>query len=213
MNYFDEFEFKIPSQLRAIKSIETIVQSLEELSQSRDLTTITTRELSDRSGYALGTIFHHFKKFDDIFVYLFLMRRRKSLLKLVDVINKYPTEQPLSVLASITVNHFIHELSKPNRQALLFVMSHFLRRTKHPERFSIEGDLLISAWMNASQRDKTNTIYTFSENELRLRIRAVQAIIRSPFFENDPIAGTAEHKEIAFNLFMRLFIAPDLVEL
>jgi hypothetical protein len=75
---------------------------------------------------------------------------------------------------------------------------------------NLEADILIPHWMNASQRDETNTIFNFNEDELRLRLRAIQAIARSPFFENDAIAGTAQHKEIAFNLFMQIFMAPDV---
>ena len=91
-------------------------------------------------------------------------------------------------------------------------MRHFFKHTKSPELINIEIDSLIPYWITASQLDKTNTIYNFRENELKLRFRAIQSLVRSPFFENDPIAGTEEHKDIAFKLFMQLFTTPDLIE-
>jgi AcrR family transcriptional regulator len=205
MDYFEEFGFKKPKQQRTIKTIEDITNALELLSQSEDFAKLTTRDLSDRSGYALGTIFHHFDKFDNVFVYVFLARRRKALLNFEDIINQHPSDQPLSVLADSVLTCIIDELSKPPRKILLFLISKFLRSTKHPELINIEADLLIPAWTKASQRDKTNTIYNFSVNELGLRLRALQAITRSPFFEDNPIAGKAEHKAIAFTLFMQIF--------
>ena len=211
MDYFDEFGFKTPKQQRTIKTIEDIAKALELISQSEEFATLSTRDLSDRSGYALGTIFHHFDKFDDIFVYVFLVRRRKALLNFEDIINQHPSDQPLSVLADSVVTCIIDELSKRPRKMLLFFINKFLRSTKHPELINIEADLLIPAWTKASQRDKTNTIYNFSENELGLRLRALQAITRSPFFEDNPIAGTAEHKAIAFSLFMQIFTASQPV--
>ena len=162
MDYFEEFGFKKPKQQRTIKTIEDITNALELLSQSEDFAKLTTRDLSDRSGYALGTIFHHFDKFDNVFVYVFLARRRKALLNFEDIINQHPSDQPLSVLADSVLTCIIDELSKPPRKILLFLISKFLRSTKHPELINIEADLLIPAWTKASQRDKTNTIYNFS---------------------------------------------------
>lgn len=208
MGYFDEFEIKTPNQQRAKKTLADIVESIEALSQSGDLSNLKTRELSAHSGYALGTIFHHFRKLDDIFIYVFLVRRRKAISNIAEIINKHPSNQPLSVLASNVLNGFIQELSRPNRKTLLFVMSQFFKRTKNPQLINMEADVLIPVWMNASQRDKTNTIFNFSANELRSRFRAIQSVVRSPFFEDDVIAGTAEHKEIALNIFMKLFINP-----
>ena len=211
MDYFDEFEFKTPKQLRTKKAIDDIVESIEILSQSHDLKKISTRDLSKRSGYALGSIYAIFNKFDDIFIYVFLARRRKLISKLADFINNHPADQPLHVLVSILLNEFIDELSRPHRTTLLFVMSQFLKRTKNPQLINIEADWIIPLWINASLRDKTNTFYNFSENELKLKLRAVQSMVRSPFFEDIALAGTEEHKEIVFNHFMRLFIAPDLI--
>ena len=209
MDYFKEFDFKAPKQNRVVILIENVMQALKELAQSGDLAELTTRELSNRSGYSLSTIFHHFKKFDDVFIYLFLIRRKQANLEIAELINNHPTEQPLSVLASVLTNHIIDKLLIPNRKTLLFIVNLFLRRTKNPERLNMETDMLVPIWMNIYSRDKTNTFYKFSENELRQRLRALQSIIRSPFLEDDPMAGTAEHRKIALNIFMRLFTKPD----
>jgi len=209
MDYFEEFGFKAPKQQRGIKAIDDILQSLEVLPQSEGFTKVTTQDISDRSGYAVGTIFHHFRKLDNIFIYLFLIRRKKAILNIANIINKHPADQPLSVLMSHLVYGFIDEFSKVNRKKLIFVVNQFFKRTKYPMLINLEGDILIPLWMNASQRDETNTIFNFNEDELRLRLRAIQAIARSPFFENDAIAGTAQHKKIAFNLFMQIFMAQD----
>jgi AcrR family transcriptional regulator len=211
MDYFDEFEFKTPRQQRAKKALSDISESLEKLSKSGDLADLKSRGLSTHSGYAIGTIFHYFKKFDDVFVYIYLIRRRAALTSLGEIINNHPPQQNLSVLLNNVLNFFIDELLRPNRKTLLFVVSQFLKRTKNPQLINMEADVLIPLWMNASQRDKTGTIFSFSESEFRLRFRAMQSVVRSPFFEEDLIAGTDKHKELAFNIFMRLFTAPHLI--
>lgn len=205
MDYFDELEIKKPTQERVKKALADIVESIEVLSQSGDLASLKTRELSARSGYALGTIFHHFKKLDDIFVYVLFVRQKKAIASIAEIINRHPADQPLSTLANNVLNGFIQELSRPSRKQLIFVMNQFLKRTKNPQHIIMEADVLIPVWIEASQRDTTNTIFKFSENELRSRFRAIQSVVRSPFFEDDVIAGTEEHKEIALNIFMKLF--------
>jgi len=208
MDYFNEFEFNTPKQHRAIKTINDIIQSLETLSQDSDIQDISTRQLSKHSGYAVGTIFHHFKKLDDIFVYAFLIRQKRIMSKATLIITNHPTDHDLCTLICNLLKSTMNELSKPRRQTLIFLMNQFNRRTKYPQLCNLEADILIPIWKIASQQDKTHTIFNFSENELRLKIRALQAIIRSPFFEDSPMAGTAEHKSLALNNIMRLFAAP-----
>jgi len=212
MDSFDEFEFKTPKQQRTVKAINDIVESLEQMSQSYDLEKISTRALSKRSGYSLGTIFNIFNKFDDIFIYVFLIRRRKAISHFADIIIQHPADQPLQVLVSNLINTLMKELTRPNRKTLLFLINKFFKHTKRPQLFHIETDWLIPLWMKVIQQDKTNTFYNFSENEMKLKLRALQAMVSSPFFEDAPIAGTEEHKQIVFNQLMRLLIAPDLIK-
>lgn len=205
MNYFDEFDFKTSTQLRAKKALSDIVSSIEILSQSEDLENLKIRDLTARSGYSLGAIFHYFNSFNDIFIYVFLVRRKQAILKAVKIINEHPSDEPLSVLGGNLLDSFMYELSRPNRKTLLFVMGKFFKHSDNPQLINMELDVTIPAWMNASQRDKTNTFSNFSENELRLRLRSIQSFVRSPFLENNDIAGTEEHKAIALDIFMRLF--------
>lgn len=208
MDYFDEFEFKTPRQQRAKKALADISESLEKLSQSGDLAGLKSRTLSEHSGYAVGTIFNYFRKFDDVFVYIYLARRKKALSNIADIINNHPPHHTLNVFLTNVLDAFIHELSRPNRKTLLFVMHQFVKRTKHPEMINVAADILIPLWIDAGMRDETDTFCRFSECELRLRFRAMQAVVRSPFFEDDIMAGTEGHRDIALNIFTRLFTVP-----
>jgi AcrR family transcriptional regulator len=204
LNFFDEFEFRTPKQLRAQKALNDIQDSIEKLSRSGDLADLTSRKLSDRSGYSLGAIFHHFKKFDDVFVYIFLKRREKAYLNVAEIINQHPTDKPVDILLTSVMNSFIDELSAPNPKALLFVLRQFLKRTNYPQLINVHSDMLINPWINATLRDKTNTFVKLNEKELKLRFRAIQAVIRSPFFEEDALARTEEHKVIIMHVGIQL---------
>jgi len=218
MDYFEEFGFKTPKQERSKRTIEDIKQAIEELARAEvlfgtgELEAISTRDLADHSGHAIGTIFHHFKKFDDIYVYVFMRRRSKSISKVAAIINQHPADQPLSVLTRNVVNTMIGELSRPPRKVLIFFMNLYLMQAKIKTLLNPETDVLIPLWINAGQRNNTQTFLKLNEDELRLRIRTIHSMTMMPFFEDDPIAGTPAHIEMAVNIANQLFSVPDLSE-
>ena len=218
MDYFEEFGFKTPKQERSKRTIEDIMQAIEELTRTEELLgkgeleNISTRDLADHSGHAIGTIFHHFNKFDDIYVYVFMRRRKKSLLKVLDIISQHPADQPISVLIKNLIESMIGDLSRPPRKVLIFFMNRYLKQAKVKTLLNPETDILIPLWINAGQRNNTQTFLKLNEDELRLRIRTIHSMTIMPFFEDDPIAGTPAHIEMAVNIANKLFSVPDLSE-
>ena len=69
-----------------------------------------------------------------------------------------------------------------------------MRNTYQPHLTGLELDMLIPLLMQASQADKTGTFFNLNEDELRLRLRAVQAIINCPFYEDSPLARTGQSR-------------------
>jgi AcrR family transcriptional regulator len=208
MDYFKELNIRTPEQLRAKKTLEDIEEAFSVFAQLEQVEDVNSENLSAKSGYAQSTLFHHFKKFDDIFSYMFLVRRRKAVLSMSELMSKHPADAPLPVLVAGMVKMAIEQYNRPPRKALLFVVSKFFKNTKNPQLINLEGDHFIPVWMAVASRDQTNTFVKFTESELRLRIRAFQAVIRSPFFEDSAMAGTSEHTEIACSLVMNIFSAP-----
>ena len=209
---FNEFGFVTPKQERAKKAIDDIELAIELLSKNFNLEGITARDISDRSGYALGTIFHHFKKLDKIFIYLFLARRKRAYEKVIEIMEKHPSDQPLIVLLSDVINFLMDEMLRVDRKNFIFTVRLLLNRSKNPQLMNTQIDVLIPYWMNANQQDKTNTVLNYSEDELRLRLRAIQSIVRSPFLEENALAGTAKHREMSLNLALQIFSQPPCSE-
>ena len=213
MDYFDEFNFSAPKKNRSsLKTMEDIVLAAEVLAKSSEISESTVQNLADKAGYAKSTIFHHFKKFDDVFIYVFLIRRRKALLSIAELINQHPADAPLSVLVTNMLNLFFQQLNAPPRKVLLFILAKFFKHTKNPHLINLEADIFIPAWIFAVSRDNTNTFVKFNEVELRLRLRALQAVVRSPFFEDSAMAGTSEHFDVAYNIAMNVLNAPVVVD-
>ena len=109
MDYFDEFNFSAPKKNRSsLKTMEDIVLAAEVLAKSSEISQSTVQNLADKAGYAKSTIFHHFKKFDDFFIYVFLIRRRKALLSVAELINQHPADAPMSALVNNMLKLFLN---------------------------------------------------------------------------------------------------------
>ena len=208
MDYFKELNFRTPEQERAKKTLEDIEMAFSDLGQLGEIEDINSENLSAKAGYSQSTLFHYFKKFDDVYSYIFLIRTKKTTLIVCEMFNQHPADAPLSVLVGNLVKLSIEQCNRPPRKALLFLVKKFLKNTENPQLINTSADVVIPAWMAAIERDESNTFVKFTESELLLRFRAFQAVIRSPFFEDKAMAGTSEHTEIAYRLTMNIFSAP-----
>ncbi len=184
----------------------------EVLAKSSEISQSTVQNLADKAGYAKSTIFHHFKKFDDVFIYVFLIRRRKAILSVAELINQHPADAPMSALVNNMLKLFFEQFNAPPRKVLLFILAKFFKHTQNSHLINLEADIFIPAWISAVSRDQTNTFVKFNETELRLRLRALQAVIRSPFFEDSPMAGSSEHFDVAYSIAMNILNAPVVVD-
>jgi len=211
MDYFKEFNFRTPAQERSKKTLEDIEMAFSDLGQLGEIEDINSENLSAKAGYSQSTLFHYFKKFDDVYSYIFLIRTKKTTLIVCEMFNQHPADAPLSVLVGNLVKLSIEQCNRPPRKALLFLVKKFLKNTENPQLINTSADVVIPAWMAAIERDQTNTFVKFTESEMLLRMRAFQAVIRSPFFEDKPMAGTSEHTDIAYSLAMNIFSAPVAV--
>ena len=66
------------------------------------------------------------------------------------------------------------------------------------------ADALVKPFLAASQNDKSHTFRQMSEIEMRLVLRSLLYLVERPFVNDDPIAGTAEHRRIAIETSVRL---------
>ena len=195
-------------QERTIKTIEDILDAARALSDEGKLDALTVRALSSKSGYTAKTIYRYFEKFDDVFLSLFLWRRKKAIDEVAQIIQAHDCYKPLIDLISKITQAGIQEWDSKPRVIIKMVIRKFFRNCKEPEKYNILMDVLIAPFIDAQKRDQTNTFRITTENDMRLQIRAIQTAIRNPFFEDDPIAGTDEHRRLVIEMGVRLLCKP-----
>jgi len=206
MDKLDPNNYNIPEQQRAEKAIEAIIQAGKELIALDKAEELTTRRLTEKSGYSTGTLYRYFKKVDDVFVFLLVKRRKELFDDLANKISKHSPTDDVTILADTVTRTAIETWKKTvsKRVFLMFIRQYF-KRTPEPEMFQAVGDLLIPALTEVQRQDKTNTIKAMDEHELRLAIRCIQTAVNSPMLEGLDFAGSEEHKKITREIAIKLF--------
>ena len=187
------------------KSQEGIILAGEKLLLSGNVNLINAENLSKQSGYSIGNIYHHFKSLDQVFIKIFLKKRLDIFLELVDEINKFPKNKSCEELCKILVNKSFERANKLKIKVFQYIFKIMLTKSEQPEKINLIIDVLIEPLIECRKRNKTNSFREIEEDEMRLLLRSLQAFIRSPFLENQSIAGTALHKELTLNLCQKLF--------
>lgn len=164
------------------------------------------REIAQKSGYSVGTIYNYFKNMDSIFVYIFLRKQKYILKKLINVIDSHPADKNSEILIELIFEGFFKETENLKPALVRFFVRHFFKTASAPERFNIAIDVLIPPLIQARVRDTTGTFPIREPEELRLLLRGMQAVVRAPLFEQNPFFGTQEHKRLAKEVCRRLFL-------
>lgn len=194
-----------PTQHRAHSAIDNILESAFLLAQQGDLSAMTARELSKRSGYSIGSIYYHFKKVNNIYSLLFERMREKRMEELAQAILELDPKQGVEAAMRLLVGNVFAIFNRPKRSVLVYFARLYLRNAEKPETFSAMIDTLVDPLMVVASRDQTNTFRRMSQFEVRMMLKAIQAVIRNPFLENDPLAGSEEHQHMATVLAIKLF--------
>jgi AcrR family transcriptional regulator len=200
---------KTPSQKRSIQTTENILEAAKLLSDEGVIELLSARSLSEKSGYSIGTIYHYFEKIEYVLLELFLRKRKKGIAEVAKLIDTHDPQSDVSELMTRIVDMGIKEWRSKNPIILKLAIRQFFKNSKEPEKFNLLIDDLIPSLLAAQKRDLTNTFRLMSDNELRLQIRAIQMTVRNPFFEDDPFAGSPDHRRWTIEMAIRLFGKPS----
>jgi hypothetical protein len=189
----------------ARKSQEAILLAGEKLLLSGNVNLITAENLSKHSGYSIGNIYHHFKNIHEIFITIFIKKRIEIFLELANEINKFPKNQSCENLFKILIDKIFERQKKLKTKTIQYLFQLMLKKSEEPEKFNLIIDILIEPLIECRKRNKTNSFKEIEEDEMRLLLRSLQAFIKSPYLENQPIAGTLLHKKLTLDLCQKLF--------
>lgn len=189
----------------ARKSQEAILLAGEKLLLSGNINLITAENLSKHSGYSIGNIYHHFKNIHEIFITIFIKKRIEIFIELANEINKFPKNQSCENLFKILIDKIFERQKKLKTKTIQYLFQLMLKKSEEPEKINLIIDVLIEPLIECRKRNKTNSFKEIEGDEMRLLLRSLQAFIKSPYLENQSIAGTLLHKKLTLDLCQKLF--------
>ena len=185
--------------------MDDLLDSADHLVTAADPKKFTARSLAEKSGYALGTLTTRLQSVENVFIWAIARQRDQHVQAIVKIIEEFDIEKPIQVLGELLIEKAFETFKKVNPKVMQFIESRLIKRDQFSSKYFHFIDPVSLALFKYSKKNTSNTFRELTENEAKLLIRAFIMIGERPFAEEDPIAGSKEHRRIAVDSFVRLF--------
>ena len=198
-------EFSEVKQARSAKTLNDLLDTADQLVTAADPKSFTARSLSEKSGYALGTLLNRLESVENVFIWAIEKQRDKHIQSVVKIIEDFDLNKPIQELAEVLAQKCFETIENVNPKVIQFIESRLIKRDQFSSKYFHFLDSIAEALFKNSKINTSNTFRAVTENEARLICRAFIIIVERPFVEEDPIAGSNEHRRIVIESFVRLF--------
>lgn len=123
------------NQLRADVTLDNILESADSILHEGSYKDINVRNLAEKSGYSVGTLYCYFEKAEDALILAILRKREKQFYVLMDVINQFSVDRPLRELLELIIDSSFKEFNRMNHRVFSFIFRMILKFSKNPWAF------------------------------------------------------------------------------
>ena len=204
MNKNAVVEFSKTKQSRSENTLNDLLDAADQLVIAADPKKFNARSLAEKSGYSLGTLIPRLKSVENVFLWVIQKQRDQHIQTIVQIIEEFGVDKSIQSLAELLVEEGFKTFKKVNPKVIQFAESRLIKRDQFSSKYFHFIDPIGLALFKNSQKNTSNTFREITENETKLIIRAFIMIAERPFAEEDPIAGSNEHRRIAIEIFVRL---------
>ncbi|MFM7009789.1 MAG: TetR/AcrR family transcriptional regulator [Betaproteobacteria bacterium] len=197
-------KIKKQTQTRSELAVQNILQAADAVFDEQAPNDLNARKLAEKSGYSVGTLYYYLNKAEDAFIWMIIKRREKQFIKLADLINQCPAGKPLPALLSEMIDSSFSEYNRMRPQSFFLVFRMIMKFSKNPLAFDDALKTLVEPLLSAQQRDTTGTFRQTDADELLMLLKTCFGMIRRPFLEQSPVAGSEKHKTLALDTMVRL---------
>ena len=204
MNPSSEILFAESKQERSLKTMADILQAAEQLTIEANPEQFTSRTLAQRSGYALGTLVRRLGSVENVFLWAIKKGRNTLLNELAVKIARFDSNASIQQFSVDMVDTAFTKIQKVNPKVMRFFENRITKRDGLPADYFSYWDCFVEPFLESAQRNTTDTFRQMTKDEATLVIRHLCILVERPFIEDNPIAGTAEHRRIAIESITRL---------
>jgi AcrR family transcriptional regulator len=204
MNPESEILFAESKQERSLKTMADILQAAEQLTIEANPEQFTSRSLAQRSGYALGTLVRRLGSVENVFLWAIKKGRDALLNDLALRIARFDPKASIQQFSVDMVDTAFTKIQKVNPKVMRFFENRITKRDGLPADYFSYWDCFVEPFLESAQRNTTDTFRQMTKDEATLVIRHLCILVERPYIEDNPIAGTAEHRRIAIESITRL---------
>lgn len=197
-------KFKSSSQDRSQKTLRDLMEAGTKLVESGDPEQFTSRNISKISGYALGTVSNHLGTIENVFIWAIEQLKRQKLKGIIDVMENSDENLTVEELCKLIADAYFEMVGEINPKIIQFFNQLALKRAKKVSEILVYPDIFSDVIYRLSRRNKSGTIRELTPEEAKWVSRSMVLFNRRPFIEEDPVAGTEEHRRIAIDNMIRL---------
>ncbi len=205
MNKNTVVKFSKTKQSRSEKTLNDLLDAAGQLVTGADPKNFTARSLSEKSGYALGTLLNRLESVENVFLWVIEKQRDEHIQSVVNIIEAFDRDKPIQELAELLAEKTFVTIKAVNPKVIQFVEGRLIKRDQFSSKYFHYLDPIAEALFKNSKINTSNTFRAITENEARLMLRSFVMVVERPFVEEDVIAGSNEHRRIAIESFVRLF--------
>jgi hypothetical protein len=205
MNKNTVVEFSKAKQPRSEKTLDDLLETAGQLVAAGDPKKFTARSLAEKSGYSLGALVPRLKSVENVFLWMIEKQRDQHIQTVVKIIKELDADKPIQAIAELLIDKCFGTMKIVNPKVVQFIESRLIKRDQFSSKYFHFIDPIGLALFENSQKNTSNTLRELSEIEAKLLVRAFIMMAERPFAEEDPIAGSSQHRKIVFESFVRLF--------
>ena len=199
-----KIRFNDVRQERARKTLEDILQAAEEIVEEGDESALDARNLSRKSGYALGSLVNRLGAIENVFLYAIAKARTGHIKEIANKLKSLGVKATCREVSETIANESILRIKKVNPAVIRFYEKRALARAGSPAEVYCYTDEIIDPLLDLIDINKTQSFRKLSRCEAKYVCRAMFLFVDRPFVEDDPIAGTEEHKRLIVENLSRL---------
>jgi AcrR family transcriptional regulator len=199
-----QINFSDPKQDRSKKTLDDLLQAAFEIVEAADTAKFTSRTLASKAGYSLGTLSQRLGSVEDVFFWAIQKGRETKLNAYINTMEQFDTQLPIQVFLEKFVDIAFDNMNIVTTKVMRFYDHRLTLKYGLSADYFNYIDVLIEPYLELSQKNETNTFRVLSLEEARFIFQCGLALLERPFANEDPIAGTEQHRKIAVDNLIRL---------
>ena len=199
-----KINFSDPKQDRSKKTLDDLLETAYAIVEAADPKEFTSRTLANKAGYSLGTLSRRLLSVEDVFFWAIQQGRDQKLNELISKMEQFDPHLPIKVFVEKFVDLSFSNINIVTPKVMRFYDHRLTKKYGLGVDHFDYIDVLNLPYLELSKRDKTNTFREVSLDEIRFIFQCSLMLIERPFANQDPIAGTEKHRQIAIDQCMRL---------